>query len=233
MALLRAAALWGLQDCIKDSTECIEIKMHGLSEFHPKRFRTSGQELLSLMLGLEVLFFCYYRYKRAMLQVPNFLNGKSGEIHGNYDFERSQLCLHEWQLESPSPSSQSQLEASKASQLASGSELCSACGIGIVKASLATCFFASLLHGVLRFFSKVMGRLSFTHEPWQWKISPDPADKGLTRSSQFLLLVLRCAPCTPCAFFLRRSKGQHCKHHQAHGPWLFVWSLMQHGHRSH
>eukprot|EP00434_Breviolum_minutum_P005644 symbB.v1.2.004972.t4/scaffold288.1/size478366/2 len=38
MGLLRAAASWGLQ------------------------------ELLSLMLGLEVLFFCYYRYKRAMLQ---------------------------------------------------------------------------------------------------------------------------------------------------------------------
>lgn len=40
MALLRAAAVWGLQ------------------------------ELLSLMLGLEVLFFCYYCYKRAMLQEP-------------------------------------------------------------------------------------------------------------------------------------------------------------------
>eukprot|EP00435_Cladocopium_sp_Y103_P030219 s1436_g7.t1 len=40
MALLRAAAVWGLQ------------------------------ELLSLILGLEVLFFCYYRYKRAMLQEP-------------------------------------------------------------------------------------------------------------------------------------------------------------------
>ena len=100
--------------------------------------------------------------------------------------------------------------------------------------NLLLCFFASWSFEI----SKVMGRLSFTHEPWQWKISPDPADKGLTRSSQFLLcslcsLVLRCAPCTPCAFFLRRSKGQHCKHHQAHGPWLFVWSLMQHGHRSH
>lgn len=38
--VLRAAALWGLQ------------------------------ELLSLVLGLEVLFFCYYRYKRATLQEP-------------------------------------------------------------------------------------------------------------------------------------------------------------------
>ena len=60
-----AAASWGLQDCIED-TERTEIQN---AEFqNPKSFRT-GQELLSLMLGLEVLFFCYYRYKRAMLQV--------------------------------------------------------------------------------------------------------------------------------------------------------------------
>ena len=55
MGLLRAAASWGLQ------------------------------ELLSLMLGLEVLFFCYYRYKRAMLQEepalpPRMAEGKSIDV---------------------------------------------------------------------------------------------------------------------------------------------------------